>query len=191
MNAAEADRVRETFRLYLELGSLMPVVQELDRRGWRMKRWTTRGGHERGGAAFSKSTLHNLLTNAIYTGHVKFEGKLYDGEHERIIDDETFNRVQDQLNRNGRRGGRSVRNKGGALLKGLVRCGCGAAMTHTYVQKKQTRYRYYVCINGAPAGLEQVRDEIGIRAGARRRGDRKPSPVRATTRDALGRAPPT
>ncbi len=146
VNAAEADRIREIFRLYLNLGSLMPVVQELDRRGWYMKRWTTRGGHERGGAPFNKGTLHNLLTNAIYTGHVKFEGKLHDGEHERIIDDETFNRVQDQLNRNGRGGSRTVRNKGGALLKGLVRCGCGAAMTHTYVQKKQTRYRYYVCI---------------------------------------------
>ena len=152
VNAAEADRVREIFRLYLDLGSLMPVVQELDRRGWHMKRWTTRGGHERGGAPFNKGTLHNLLTNAIYTGHVKFEGKLHDGEHERIIDDETFNRVQEQLNRNGRRGRRTVRNKGGALLKGLVRCGCGAAMTHTYVQKKQTRYRYYVCIKAHQRG---------------------------------------
>ncbi len=146
VNAIEADQVRETFRLYQKLGSLMPVVQELDRLGWHMKRWTTRGGHERGGAPFNKGTLHNLLTNAIYTGHVKFEGKLHDGEHERIVDDETFNRVQEQMSRNGRRGERKARNKGGALLKGLVRCGCGAAMTHTYVQKKQTRYRYYVCI---------------------------------------------
>src|SRR5579864_5629248 len=90
----------------------------------------------------------NMLTNVIYAGRVRYEGKLLDGEHNRIIDDETWNRVQEQLNRNGRRGGRDVRNKCGALLKGLVRCaGCNCGMIHTYAQKKETLYRYYVCVN--------------------------------------------
>ena len=39
VNQAEAQRVREIFGLYLELGSLIPVVEELHRRGWRMKSW--------------------------------------------------------------------------------------------------------------------------------------------------------
>ena len=119
-------RVREIFQLYLKLGSLIPVIEELDRRGWTMKRWTTREGRTRGGAPFNKTTLHNLLTNVVYTGHVKFEGKVCAGEHERIVNDDIFNRVQAQLNRNGRRGGRNVANKYGGLLKGLVKCGsCG------------------------------------------------------------------
>jgi site-specific DNA recombinase len=116
VNLAEAGQVREAFRLYLQLGSLMPVLQELDRRGSRMKRWTSRGGLDRGGADFSKNILHNLLTNHVYTGRVKFERKLHDGEHERIVDDEAFNRVQNQLKRNGPGGERKPRNKGGALL---------------------------------------------------------------------------
>ncbi len=67
-------------------------------------------------------------------------------EHERIIDDHTFEQVQERLHRNGSKGERKVRNKYGALLKGLVQCGsCGGAMIHTYVQKKKARYRYYVC----------------------------------------------
>ena len=37
VNANEAARVRAIFDLYLEHGSLIPVVQDLDRRGWRMK----------------------------------------------------------------------------------------------------------------------------------------------------------
>jgi len=153
VNAAEAERVREIFRLYLQLGSLIPVVEELDRRGWRMKAWTTRDGRQRGGATFNKTTLHNLLTSVIYTAHVKFDGQLYAGEHKRIVDDDTFNRVQDHLRRNGPKGGRKVGNKGGGLLKGLVHCGsCGVGMTHTYVQKKNTRYRYYVCINAHQRG---------------------------------------
>ena len=153
INADEAEQVGRIFRLYLELGSLIPVVEELERRGVRMKRWTTHDGLTRGGALFNKTTLHNLLTNVIYTGRVRFEGNVCDGEHERIIDDKTFNRVQEQLQRNGRRGGRSVRNNCGGLLKGLVRCGsCGAAMTHTYSRKKKTLYRYYVCITAHQRG---------------------------------------
>ena len=38
---SEAERVRTIFQLYLEHQSLLPVVQELERRGWANKRWQT------------------------------------------------------------------------------------------------------------------------------------------------------
>jgi site-specific DNA recombinase len=157
LNPDEAERVRQIFDLYLELGSLIPMISELDGRGWKMKAWTNRAGHESGGARFTKTTLHNLLTNVIYTSRVKYEGKLYAGEHARIVDDDTWNRVQEQLNRNGRRGGRNVRNKWGALLKGLVRCAsCECGMIHTYAQKRdKPLYRYYVCVNAHQRGWNQ------------------------------------
>ncbi len=153
VNPAEAERVRETFQLYLQFGSLIPVVEELDRRDWRMKVWTTRKGHVRGGSRFSKAALNRLLTKAIYTGKVDFEGKLFNGEHQRIVDDDTFDQVQERLSCNGTKGGRTTRNKHSALLKGLVECGsCGAAMIHTYTQKKNIRYRYYVCAKAHQRG---------------------------------------
>lgn len=156
VNQEEAQRVREIFALYLELGSLIPVVEELDRRGWRMKSWTTRDGRQAGGKPIPKNSLYNLLTNMIYVGKVKFGGEVYEGEHDRIIDDETWNRVQSTLNRNGRRGGRNVGNKYGALLKGLVRCGsCEVGMVHTYVNKKDKLYRYYVCTKAHQRGWAQ------------------------------------
>ena len=65
VNQEEAQRVREIFALYLELGSLIPVVEELDRRGWRMKSWTTREGRKAGGKPIPKNSLYNLLTNMI------------------------------------------------------------------------------------------------------------------------------
>jgi site-specific DNA recombinase len=152
INAKESDQVREICQLYLELRALIPVLDEIDQRGWRMKVWTTRDGRSRGGARFTKNTLYSLLTNVVYTGRVRFEGKVLAGEHERIIDDETWNRVQEQLKRNGRSGSRT-RNKYGGLLKGLVRCAnCGVGMTHTYVRKKTTIYRYYVCIKAHQRG---------------------------------------
>ena len=156
VNQAEAKRVREIFALYLEYGSLIPVVEELDRRGWRMKSWTTREGRQAGGKPIAKNSLYNMLTNIIYTGKVAYEGQVYDGEHQRIVDDETWNQVQITLNRNGRRGSRKVGNKHGALLKSLVRCAsCDVGMVHSYVSKKNRLYRYYVCVKAHQRGWAQ------------------------------------
>ena len=156
INPAEAQRVREIFGLYLELGSLIPVVEELDRRGWRMKAWTTREGRPAGGKPIAKNNLYNMLTNLIYTGKVRYGGTVYEGEHERIIDDDTWNRLQSTLSRNGRRGGRNIGNKHGALLKGLVRCAsCDCGMIHTYVNKETRLYRYYVCVTAHQRGWSQ------------------------------------
>jgi site-specific DNA recombinase len=156
VNQEEAQRVREIFALYLEFGSLIPVVEELDHRDWRMKAWTTRDGRQVGGKPIAKNTLYNLLTNMIYTGKVAYGGQVYEGEHERIVDDEVWNKVQTTLGRNGRRGGRNIGNKHGALLKGLVRCAtCDVGMIHTYVQKKNRAYRYYVCVKAHQRGWAQ------------------------------------
>jgi site-specific DNA recombinase len=157
INEEEAARVREIYRLYLEFGSLIPLVAGMDSRGWTMKRWTTREGRSAGGARFNKGNLYNLLTNVLYTGRVKHGGQVYAGEQEAIVDDATWNCVQQKLSANGRRGGRNVRNKCGALLKGLVRCAsCGVGMTHTWVRKKPNKiYRYYVCNQAHQRGWAQ------------------------------------
>jgi site-specific DNA recombinase len=84
VNEDEAIRVRAIFELYLEHQALLPVVQELDRRGWVNKRWTTRKGRERGGKPFSKTSLHKLLTNVAYIGKVRYKNEVHDGEHAAI-----------------------------------------------------------------------------------------------------------
>lgn len=153
MNKREGERVRAIYELYLERMSLMPVVQELDRRGWKTKQWITKKGQVRGGKPFDKSTLFRLLTNIIYTGKVNYKGAIYSGEHDAIIAPEVWQKVQDVLHGNGRGKGAMIRNKYGALLKGLLYCDpCGTAMTHTYVVKNEKRYRYYVCLNAQKRG---------------------------------------
>lgn len=156
VNKEEARRVRTIFEVYLEYCSLIPVVEELNHRGWRMKAWTTRDGRQAGGKPIAKNNLYNLLTNKIYLGKVEYGGQIYEGEHERIVDDEIWNNVQTMLRRNGHRGGRNIGNKHGALLKGLVRCAtCDVGMIHTYVEKKNRVYRYYVCIKAHQRGWTQ------------------------------------
>jgi site-specific DNA recombinase len=153
VNAAEASRVRQIFDLYLELGALLPVVAELDRRGWRNKAWTTRDGRRRGGLSFDKCRVYNLLTNVLYAGKVTHKRDVYAGEHEAIVPVDVFQRVQQQLLRNGRNGAAEGRNRHGALLRGLLYCkACARVMSHTFTTRGNRRYRYYTCTNAVKRG---------------------------------------
>jgi site-specific DNA recombinase len=153
VNPDEAARVRAIFALYEENESLLPVVEDLARRGWRTKRWTTRKGDERGGKAFTRTSLYHLLTNPLYAGKVRYKAEVHAGEHAAVVERATFDRVQLALRRNGAAGGGAVRNQFGALLKGLLRCGpCGCAMTPTHTTKGTRRYRYYACVAGQKRG---------------------------------------
>jgi len=154
VNAKEAVRVRQIFQMYLDRGSLLPVVNELANRKWPNKRRVTKKGKHLGGRPFDKATLHHLLTNPIFTGKIPHKGELYDGEHEAIIDQDVFDQVQALLSTNGRTGGAAVRNKYGALLRGLLRCKtCDRAMTHTFARGRNGQfYRYYRCVRAIKSG---------------------------------------
>ena len=126
----------------------------MSRRGWSTKRWTTKKGRQRGGRRFDKNSLYNLLTNIVYIGKIRYRNEIHKGQHAAIIEPETFEQVQNLLRLNYRTGGKRVRNRFGALLKGLLRCKpCGCAMTHSHTTKGGTkRYRYYVCTNAQKRG---------------------------------------
>ena len=146
VNADEAEQVRETFKLYLESGSLSRTVAELNRRGWRNKSIVTARGNPIGGRPFTKQTLSALLLNPILRGLQRCGNDLVPGAHEAIVEAELWDAVQDQLQGNRNTGGSKSRNKTGALLRGLVRCGrCGSRMLHTFSTRAERRYAYYVC----------------------------------------------
>jgi site-specific DNA recombinase len=153
VNAAEAQRVRAIFALYLEHGALLPVVQELERRGWCNKCWQTRKGQRRGGRPFTKTGLHRLLTNVAYVGRVRYKGEVHQGEHPPLVDAAVFQRAQQVLAHNGPTLGPPALHRPGALLKGLLRCGpCGCAMTPAHAAKGARRYRYYTCVAAQKRG---------------------------------------
>ncbi len=165
VDAAEAKRIREIFEMYLEHQSLLAVVKQLNARDWRTKRWTTRKGTVRGGRPFDKNTLYDLLTNVAYVGKIRYKDEVHEGEHQAILDADLFAQVQSMLQRNGRSGGRAVRNKHNALLRGLLRCaGCECGMSHTYTAKGSRQYRYYVCHRAQKRGW-QVCPSPSIPAG--------------------------
>jgi site-specific DNA recombinase len=156
VNVKEAAQVRKIFEWYLELGSLLPVVQRLAEKGMNNKSWTTKRDVPRGGRPFDKNALYSLLTNPIYIGLVVHKGERFAGEHPAIIDETVFLQVQSTLRLNGRTGGKDVRNKYGALLRGLLRCkSCDRMMTHTFTQRKEKLYRYYTCGSANSAGHQE------------------------------------
>lgn len=146
VNPEEASRVRTIFELYLEKGSMLPVVEELGRRGWTNKLWVTKAGQQAGGRAFDRPSLHQLLTNPILVGRIVHKGNQFRGEHEPVVSEEIFAKVQRQLHANGRAGATPRHDGAGAMLRGRLRCrACDCAMVHVLAGKGMKRYRYYVC----------------------------------------------
>ena len=156
VDADEAKRVREIFDMYIEHESILGVVKELNSRGCRTKRWTTRKGIARGGRLFDKNSLYQMLNNVAYVGNVRYKDEIHQGEHQPIVDAELFTKVQTLMQQNGRSGGRATRNKHGALLRGLLRCtACDCGMNHTYSSKGNRQYRYYVCLRAQKRGWQE------------------------------------
>jgi site-specific DNA recombinase len=153
VNEAEAAQVRAIFGLYLDHQAILPVVREIENRGWKTKRWLTRSGAERGGNAFTRTAAHKLLTNITYIGKVAYRKEIHKGEQAAIVEPEVWQRVQELLGRNGR-GGAQTRNRFGALLRGILRCvPCGCAMIASHTTRKgNRRYRYYCCTGAQKRG---------------------------------------
>ena len=86
VNAAEAEKVRLIFHLYLELKTLRRVRDELDRKSIVSKQWESRGGVRHRGFRFRRGALYHLLANPIYMGEIRHKKVTYPGQHEPIIE---------------------------------------------------------------------------------------------------------
>jgi site-specific DNA recombinase len=176
VNPREAAKVRAIFQMYLDKGSLQRTVTELRHREWKNKRRVTKKGVSVGGQPFNTGTLHVLLTNPLLTGKIVHRGNTYDGEHEAIVDPALFERVRQQLLENGRTGGIEMRNKYGALLRGLLRCKkCDCAMIHTFYGKKEQAVPLLPMLGGHQERGAHLRGVVAAGAGDREaRGRRDP-----------------
>jgi hypothetical protein len=144
INEGEAKVVRLLFELYLKLGSVRRLQEECQRQGLRTKLRTLLDGRQCEGTAFSRGHLYRILSNPIYIGRIPHKGRSYEGEHDPIIDAETWNKVQAQLATNaGRKRGRTS-SKHPSLLAGLLFTAEGVPFTPSHAVNHGRRYRYYV-----------------------------------------------
>ena len=130
----EAKNVKWIFARFLEIGSATELARDVARRGIRTPR----------GNAMSKNFLYRMLNNRAYIGEAVHKGTGYAGEHERLIDQKTWDNVQSILQQSPRLRASNTRAETPALLKGLLYGPDGAAFSPTHTRKGDRLYRYYV-----------------------------------------------
>ena len=130
----KAKNVRWIFSRFLEIGSATELAREVARRGIRTPR----------GNVISKNFLYRMLNNRAYIGEAVHKGTGYAGEHQRLIDQKTWDRVHSILQESPRLRANNTRASTPALLKGLLYGEDGAAFSPTHTRKGDRLYRYYV-----------------------------------------------
>ena len=140
----EAQAVEHIFKRFVTLKSVKKLLVELEKDGFRTKRYVSGTGKERGGKIANRQYIYRLLKNKIYLGKIIHKDKVYDGQHEAIIPQELWDSVQAIFKEDPIARGNYTRNRHPALLRGLIRCECcDCAMTPSFTVKKKRTYRYY------------------------------------------------
>jgi DNA invertase Pin-like site-specific DNA recombinase len=145
----EAERVRQIYRRYLELGGVNALVRDLRERNIRTKSRLLATGATRGGILFGRGSLFYLLRNRFYIGEVKYKDEILPGEQPAIMDRALFDAVQQKLTDQWTTRS-TLRNAGDHLLAGLLFDDVGHRMVPTHATKSgvryRVRYRYYVSL---------------------------------------------
>ena len=132
-----APTVRLIFDMYAKGKTVTEIAKELNSRGLR----TLRGGK------FTKNSLLSLLKNEKYIGIYTYKDlvRIEDGVP-RIIDDETFYKVQEMLKVNKRAPARTW-DHADYILTGKLFCGhCGSKMFgESGTGKTGKKHNYYIC----------------------------------------------
>lgn len=162
INEKEAEVVKRVFRLYLEGNGLTRIAQILTKDGIPVPGESRDIGKTRRTALYSswkQTTIRRILDNRVYLGElVQFKRRKINykskrritvpeeeryicrGTHEAIIDEESFNAVQNILKKNKSFKG----SKHDYLFKGLLFCSeCGARLNVTYSNYALKRYGEY------------------------------------------------
>lgn len=115
---------------------------------------------------WQRATVYTILKNKWYIGKRKYGGIDYD-DVPKIIDLDTFNKVQNNLKTNKKNSGKSV--EGRYLLKGLLICGvCGRSINGRKVYNKnrlkKSKYNanYYGCSSKRTIHLSCISKSISI-----------------------------
>ena len=137
-----APLVRWAFETYASGEWTLPqLLEEVTARGL-----TTRPGPHTPARPFSRSGLHQMLTNPYYIGVVLFRGAYYPGKHEPLVSYQLFENVRMALDAHNQAGERQYRHN--HYLKGSLYCGvCGRRLAVEYSRGRSGAiYDYFYCL---------------------------------------------
>ena len=160
----EAERVRAIMRRYLEVRNVPALIEILRAEGVVTKIQQRASGPHRGGIPFARGSLFHLLKNQIYRGKIVHKGKVYEGEHEAIVDADLWERVQLQLAEKAPPRKRPTNEPQRALLAGLISDSEGRQVVATYATKRNRRYAYYETRKdlAGPSDPSSTRFSLGV-----------------------------
>ena len=131
-----APTVKLIFDMYAGGSSMAEVIRELNARGLRTLR----------GKPFTKNSLDTILKNEKYTGVYIYEDVRIEGGMPRLIEPETFAKVQEMLKIN-KRAPAHTWSHSEYILTDKLFCGhCGSQMVgESGISHNGTKYSYYIC----------------------------------------------
>jgi DNA invertase Pin-like site-specific DNA recombinase len=151
VNAKEAETVRTIFRLYDQHTCLRTVQDETVGIGIRSKCRVFASGKTYGGGTLSRGQIHFLLTNPIYIGKVRHKKLTWPGQHEAVIEQDLWDRVQTKLQAASarprircQRTGTLKQPEARSTLAGKLRDETGDRLTPSHTTRRGRRLRYYV-----------------------------------------------
>lgn len=150
VNAEEAETVRTIFVLYDDLGCLNAVMRRANDLGLRSKLHRFKSGRVQGGNKLSRGQIYAVLRNPIYIGKIRHKTQVWDGEHEPIISEAVWERVQEKLEaasarpRGRKTAAQQLVTRPISPLTGKLRDETGDRLTPTHTLRHGRQIRYYV-----------------------------------------------
>lgn len=131
--SSKAQIIKTIFKLMVSgEHSIDTVREELYRKGMYFSKTTKK---------WTRSYLATVLRNPFYIGKMRWRKKIYPAKHRPIINQNTWNKVQDILD--GRKNVTNIKKRNFTYGHGLMKCSdCGYNIT-AEIHKK--RYVYYIC----------------------------------------------
>ena len=177
VDPAEVDVVRDLIKTYLNESIGMKALAN---------RLNAKAIPTRKGARWSFTTVRGILTNAMLTGIVHYKRRTmklnrqtgrrvprknpesehlsYVDEALRIISQDDFDRVQEQLQRSGGPNSGKRMTKSTRALTGLVFCGeCGSVCYTRSSKNKKGEYHYLACGHRQRFGADSCSNRKGVR----------------------------
>lgn len=143
INDAEASVIRWMFARYLEVQNFKKLAEELAAKRVVRRDYTSKRGNLARGGPIHHSTVRNMLTNPLYVGEIRRNGKCYRGMHEGIVSRDLWDQVQASRAKRGRAMIMPVKYRTD-LLRDLIYDGYGRKMGVIRERRYREVKRYYI-----------------------------------------------
>lgn len=145
INEYEAMQIREIAELFIAYTPVRRIAITMGEKGYKHRHGT-----------WDAKTIRRVLSNPAIIGKLRYRDKVYEGTHRPLIDQATFDKIQEIMNARKEKYGTSYKPHV-SLLGGFIFCKhCGARYAREYNGK--TRRAYYACYSRSKRVARMVKD---------------------------------